>query len=347
VAAPTPADGLLRAGRQVSRPSAIFGSMTSPLHGGLGEPRPLDHWIKADASEDMGITLPAPFTAPAPADVIAALPAPLADPDDPAHTRTCKAQLTACRAALRNGDPDSAGEILGTTGLPDWSWVRAWYAGLIALAHHDAASAARYFGTAQHALPGELIPLLALGICAEIRRHPAQARQHYKTVADTAPALSAAAFGLARTCLQEGRRDAAVTAAERLAGELQSRELRSEHEARIAVVRLLAAVTEFSPPTEKNLEQPSEKDLEVAEGLVARLPVSVAVRSRLQAEILYGRSRITGDWRGLSEAVPGLAKLAGTRSDFFALIDLRNRLRSPVQWWWDRRFGKRRDTSAV
>lgn len=339
VAVPAPADGEAapRAVLRVARPSAIFGSMTDSLHGGLGEPRPLDHWINARAFAGQGITLAAPFTAPAPAAAVAALPTPLADPDDPAHTRACEAQLAECRAALRNGDSDRAGAILGGVGLPDWSWIRAWYSGLIALAHGDAASAADYVGTVRDMLPGELIPLLALGICAEIRGDPAEARRHYKKVADTAPAFGAAGFGLARTCLLVGERAAAVTAAERLAGELRSRELRSENEARIAVVRLLAAVTRFSRPT--------VTDLAKAEELMTRCPVGAEIH--LQAEILYGRSRIMGDWSGLSASIPDLARLAGTRSDFFAMIDLANRMRPRVQWWWQRSFRRTRDTSSA
>ncbi|MDG4858925.1 protein kinase, partial [Streptomyces sp. T-3] len=34
-------------GRRVARPSALFGSLTEPLHGGIGEARPLGHWIRA------------------------------------------------------------------------------------------------------------------------------------------------------------------------------------------------------------------------------------------------------------------------------------------------------------
>jgi serine/threonine-protein kinase PknG len=329
-----------RGARLVSRPSAVFGSMTEPLHGGLGESRPLDHWIQATMPGRQGITLDsAPFAAPTPSDAVTALPTPLADPDDPAHTRGCEVQLAQCRAALRDHDPDRAAGILYGTNLPDWSWILAWYSGLIALARGEALAAADYFGTVHNALAGELIPLLALGICTELGERQTEARQRYRTVADTAPALAAAGYGLARACLLDGQRAAAVTAAERLAGELHSRELRSENEARIAVVRLLASVTGSSLP--------DVKDLDRAERLTERLPVTAAERTRLHTEILYGRATISGDWLALSEAMPALARQAGTKADFFAMIDRANRLRPPVESWWKPGFRRTRDTSAV
>lgn len=68
--------------RQYTRASALFGSMTEPLHGGLGAARPLDHWVTADLGEDARLTLSAPFSSPSPRDMAAALPTPLADPDE-------------------------------------------------------------------------------------------------------------------------------------------------------------------------------------------------------------------------------------------------------------------------
>lgn len=325
--------------RRVTRPSALFGSMTEPLHGGLGAPRPLDHWTTARVSADRRLTMAAPFAAPALADAVAALPAPLADPDDRGMTQACETRLVRCRTALRHGDLNSAVGALSETGLPEWSWVRAWYRGLIALARGDARSATGHFIGVRDTLPGELIPLLALGLCAEIRDDLAAARQYYETVADTAPALGAAGFGLARTHLLAGRRAEAVAAAERLAGELQARELRFEHEARIAVVRLLAAVTESRVP--------AEEDLAKAQKLAEGLPVGIGPQIRLRAEIQYGRSSITGDWLALSEMIPDLAKLADTKRGFFALIDLANRLRPPLEWWWQRGLRRIRDSSTI
>lgn len=77
-----------QAGRRVARPSALFGSLTESLHGGIGEARPLGHWIRAGldgagpgeaaAGADGGVlTLPPPFSPPGPHAIAAALPIPL------------------------------------------------------------------------------------------------------------------------------------------------------------------------------------------------------------------------------------------------------------------------------
>lgn len=325
--------------RRISRPSAVFGSMTEPRHSGLGAPRPLGDWITARVTADGKLAMPAPFEAPASADAVRSLPAPLSDPDDPALTRGREARLVDCRTALRQGDLDDADGALTETRLPGWSWIRAWYAGLITLARGDAGTAAGHFAGVRDALPGDLIPLLALGFCAEIGGDLAEADRYYQTVADTAPALGAAGFGLARVRLLAGQRAAAVAAAERLATELRARELRFEPEARIAVVRLLAAVTESSVP--------AEADLARAQQLADEIPVGPGQRIALQAEIRYGRSCVDHDWLALSRKLPELAKLAGTRPDFFAMVDLANGLRPPVTWWWQRGLRRRGDRSAA
>lgn len=322
-------------GRRVARPSAIFGPMAEPLHGGLAAPRPLGHWINAQVSADGGLTLAMPFAAPAPGNVVAALPAPLADPDDPAPTQAGEANIAECRVALRRGEPLAAGRVLAETRLPVWSWVRAWYSALIALAEGDARTAADHFGTVRDALPGELIPLLALGLCAEISGEPTSACHYYQTVASTAPAFGAAGFGLARTLLLAGRRDEAVATAERLANELQAGELRIEQEARIAVVRLLAAVTET--------ELPAERDLARAQQVADGLRVGADLKIELDTEIQYGRSHVNGDWLALSEQIRALGPLADTQPEVFAMIDLANLLRPPVEWSWLHKFHRVRD----
>ncbi|HEU5384374.1 MAG TPA: tetratricopeptide repeat protein [Streptosporangiaceae bacterium] len=325
--------------RRISRPSEVFGSMTEPRHGGLGAPRPFGDWIAGRVTPDGKLAMAAPFEAPSAADAVRALPAPLSDPDDPAMTRGCEGRLMECRTALRHGDLDDADGALAETRLPGWTWIRAWYSGLIALARGDAGTAAGHFTDVRDALPGDLIPLLALGFCAEISGDLAEADRRYRAVADTAPALGAAGFGLARVRLLAGQRAEAVAAAERLATELRARELRFEPEARIAVVRLLAAVTESSVP--------AEADLGRALTLLDALKVGPGARIALRTEIRYGMSCLDGDWLALSEMLHELAKLAVTRADFFDMIDLAHELRPPVEWWWQRGFRRVRDRAAV
>jgi hypothetical protein len=130
-----------------------------------------------------------------------------------------------------------------------------------------------------------------------------------------------------------------VASATRLATELQARELRFQPEARIAVVRLLAAVTESSLP--------AEADLAKARKLVDELKVEPGPRIALHTEIRYGMSCVDGDWLALSQTLPELATFAVTRPDFFAVVDLANELRPPVAWWWQRGLRRRGDRSPV
>ena len=312
--------------RRIARPSAVFGPLTEPLHGGLAAPRPLGHWVGATTPAGDVLTLAAPFDAPAPADIVAALPTPLADPDDPAVPQASEASLIACRTALRGGEPAAARSALTEARLPAWSWVRAWYSGLITLASGDVHAAGGDFRRVRDALPGELIPLLALGLCEEISCHQPQALQCYQEAADSIPALSAAGFGLARMLLLAGRRPEAVAATERLASELQAGGLRSEQDAWIATVRLLAIVADCGAP--------AGRDLDRAQEIVDGFRMDPDVRTGLDTEIQYARSRATGDWLALSEQIRRLAPmLASTQPDYFAMIDVANRLRPAVERW--------------
>ncbi|MFC4031247.1 tetratricopeptide repeat protein [Streptomyces polygonati] len=321
--------------RPVQRASALFGSMTEPLHGGLGAPRPFDHWLTAGPSADSFLTLSAPFAAPAPGEVAKALPAPLADPDHPPAQGAAAGALAACRISLRRGDAEAAREALAAADLPPGHWLRSWYRGLIELARGDATRATEQFTGVRRALPGELIPRLALGLCAELRGDLQVAQLHYGTVFDTAPALGAAGFGLARVHLLAGRRAEAVAVAERLAAEF-----RFEREARIAVVRLLTAVLPIP-----GSDAPAAADLDRARGWVAGLEVDAASGAGLRAEIEYAQFVVAGDRLKLSEVVREVAGQAGTERDHTALVDLANRLRPPVVWGRGRR--RRRGRRAV
>lgn len=313
--------------RRVTRPSALFAPVTEQLHCGLGAPRPLGHWVAARPAPTGWLTMAEPFSWPRPADVAAALPAPLADPDDRELTPDRVALLADCRAALRRGDLPSADASLALAKLPTWSWAGAWHAGLIATASGDPDTASREFGVVREALPGELVPLLALGLAAEMDGRLDEAREHYTAVTSTVGAVSAAGFGLARTYLRDGQRANAVSAAEQLAEELKAAESRYERQARIAVIRLRAAAA-------LGTNLPAEADLAEAARLVAALGADAATEIALSTEIEYGRFLLAADRRlSLSKQLRSLATLADTRPDFFALVDLANQLRPKVSLW--------------
>ncbi|EGX56151.1 serine/threonine protein kinase [Streptomyces zinciresistens K42] len=310
--------------RQVARPSALFGSMPDALHGGLGTARPLAHWVEARPGEDGTLTMPAPFSSPGPGDIAAALPAPLSDPDAPDMAGSTRRALAESRLAVRRRDPQLAERALAAAGLPDWHWLHAWYRGLIALADEDPASAATAFTAVREAVPGELIPQLALGLCAELRGLRDTARAHYGAVFDTTPAVGAAGFGLARVRLLAGDRTGAVAAAVRLA-----QEFRHEREARVAAVRL--SVTVLDGPA---LAVPGGDDLERAGAGLDGLGLDGAAAAGLRAEIRYAHFLHHRDRERLSEAIRGLGPHAPTEREYVALVDLANRLRPPLRWGW-------------
>ncbi|GHG95769.1 tetratricopeptide repeat protein [Streptomyces lanatus] len=316
--------------RQVARPSALFGSMPEPLHGGLGAARPLAHWVEARPGEDATLTMPAPFSSPEPGDIAAALPTPLSDPDAPDMAGETSRALAQSRLALRRRDPMLAERTLAAAGLPDWHWLHAWYSGLIALARDDAGSATTAFTTVRTALPGELIPQLALGLCAELRGDLAAARSHYGAVFDTTPALGAAGFGLARVHLLSGDRTRAVGAAVRLA-----QEFRYEREARVAAVRLSVMI--LDGPAQP---VPNGDDLERAGAGLDGLDVDGAATAALSAEIQYAHFLHHRDRERLSDAIRELGPHAPTEREYVALVDLANRLRPPVRWGWSLQPGR-------
>jgi serine/threonine-protein kinase PknG len=317
--------------RQVARPSALFGSMPEPLHGGLGAARPLAHWVGAEPDEYGTLTLRAAFSSPEPGDIAAALPVPLSDPDDPGMADSAGTALAECRLALRRKDSALAERTLSAAGLPDWHWLHAWYSGLIALARADAPRAAAEFIQVRTALPGELIPQLALGLCAELRGDHAAARSYYGAVFDTTPALGAAGFGLARVHLLAGERAKAVATAERLA-----QEFRYEREARVAAVRLRAMV--LGGPSSH--PAPTEDDLERAGAALAGLSVDRTAAAGLRAEIRYAGFLRDHDRVKLSDAIRELAPHAPTEREYVALVDLANRLRPPLRWRGSGRRGR-------
>ncbi|MFF5858335.1 tetratricopeptide repeat protein [Streptomyces sp. NPDC012751] len=315
-------------GRQVARPSALFGPAPDPLHGGLGTARPLAHWVEARSDEEGRLRMPPPFSAPEPGDVAAALPAPLSDPDDSRVGAAAGHALAESRLALRRKDATAAARRLEAADLPGRHWLADWYRGLIELADGQPERAATVFTRVRRALPGELIPPLTLGLCAELCGDLVVARSHYGTVFGTTPALGAAGFGLARVLLRDGERARAVAVAERLAGEF-----RYEREARVAAVRLRVMVLPAPHPA------PTEDDVARARAALPGLDLSEAAAAALRAEIQYAEFLRTRERLELSDAIRALGPHASTERGYVALVDLANRLRPPLSWRWTRKRG--------
>ncbi|MDG4858924.1 tetratricopeptide repeat protein, partial [Streptomyces sp. T-3] len=269
------------------------------------------------------LTLPPPFSPPGPHAIAAALPVPLGDPDDSTVTEAATRQLAESRDALRRRDSGRAEQALAQARLPEGHWLHAWFSALIALVRQDVGGAAEQFTLVRGALPGELIPQVCLGLCAEHEGDYVAAESYYATAFGTTPALGAAGFGLARVTFRTKGPAPAV----RIVDEL-SQEDRFAPEARVAAFRL--SVAGLGPAA-------AVADLARARAELERLDVDDADHAALRAELNHAEFQYHGDRLALSEAVRDLARHALSERDYVALVDLANRLRPELDWRWHRR----------
>ncbi|MGW6357649.1 tetratricopeptide repeat protein [Streptomyces sp. NPDC055092] len=321
-------------GRRVRRASALFGSMDAALHGGLGAARPLSHWADAAVHTDrdagsVRLDLPPLFVTPSAPDIAAALPMPLEDPDDPTCGSAVKEQLAVCRALVGVGEPGRAREELDHVAVSEEHWLRHWYTGLIALLDEDLEGAEAQFADVRDTLPGELIPQLALGLCAESRGERTIARTYYSTVFTTAPALGAAAFGLARVQHQDGN----TVRATQVVSDL-TRETAFARAARIAEFRLCTALCAQQAANDRRRARDTGLAARARLLLLDLLRTDGANHAELGSELAHATFLLDGDRLGFSEAIRDLARGAPTEEAFFRLVDRANQLRpEPGPLW--------------
>ncbi|TDC41691.1 serine/threonine protein kinase [Actinomadura sp. KC345] len=212
-------------GRPRPAPSPLFGAEQHTA--GAETTAPTD----ADGTPAGGATPPilTPLEPPAAA---AALPVPLVHGSDPAAAflagltardpgdlaaalssapvASREVRFALVRVRIELDDLDGARRLLEEIAAeaPD-DWRVDWYRGVGALAGGRAAEAAAVFNDLYDLAPGERAPKLALAFCHEIMGDMAQADHFYETVWRTDPTHVSAAFGLARTRLAAGDRQAA------------------------------------------------------------------------------------------------------------------------------------------
>jgi serine/threonine-protein kinase PknG len=252
------------------------------------------------------------ITPPPIAEVIAGLPAPLADGTDPAAgylatlagleprqqadallgavggqagippavAASPETRLALIRALIAAGDVAGATARLAEMSAADPSdWRIAWYAGLCELASSRPERALAAFSAVYDELPGELAPKLAIAFAAEAAGDPATARHYFELVWVIDRSYVSAAFGAARACLDRGDRVAAIAAVAAVP------ETSSHHAAaQIAAVRLLVAGGDAVSAT----------DLRQADTRLGRLSLDDLRRQQLGVEIL----RAALDWVG-------------------------------------------------
>jgi serine/threonine-protein kinase PknG len=208
-------------------------------------------------------------TPPPAAEVIAGLPAPLADGTDPAAgylatlaglepaqqaqallgavtgdagvspdvAESQETRLALVRALIGTGDlPAAQAALAELSSSASADWRAAWYAGLCELAGGQPGRAATAFSAVYDELPGELAPKLALAFAAEAAGDLRAARHYFQLVWTIDRSYVSAGFGTARAYLASGDRVTAIAAVAAVP------ETSSHHAAaQIAAVRLLVA----------------------------------------------------------------------------------------------------------
>lgn len=265
----------LQFGEQLPESSTRFRASEAGLDAGLGAIPALDHWTGRPGGEPAALDV----SPPPPAQVAGALAEPVPDPEDgaallldtfppdapdrvarqwPRESRlgTPETALWLCRAYLRKGEQGEAeswlaeAETLLGERSAAYDWRIAWHRGVLHLSKAEVRQAGSCFEAVYRALPGEYVPKLALGHCAEHAADGSRGRamRFYEAVWARDFAHTAAAFGLARGHLAAGDRDAAVHV-------LDDVPATSRHydAARIAAVRVRAGLLHGRPPTPADL----------------------------------------------------------------------------------------------
>ncbi|HXT93599.1 MAG TPA: tetratricopeptide repeat protein [Trebonia sp.] len=221
----------------------------------------------------------------------------------------------------------------------DRDWRIRWHDGLIKLATNDPAAARADFDAVYRALPGEVVPKLALGLCQEYVGELAAAEQLYQLAWRADRSYVSLAFGLARTRIRLGDRTGAVTAVNEVPD--MSRHV---FPARVAAFRLLTGQAGKSA-------WPAEEDLAKAGDRLGKPPLGIVDlgaerHCRLRALLLAARLRLASQEAAakpraraeranadkarmaLEDCYRQLAKFATSQSQHTILVDLANRVRA-------------------
>jgi serine/threonine-protein kinase PknG len=257
-----------------------------------------------------------------------------------APERTVEVDLRLAHALIDAGELQQAEETLAEIEASDpWEWRVAWHRGTAELAREQPVAARAHFEAVYAALPGELAPKLALGVCAEGAGRPADAAEWYEVVSRTDPGYTTAVFGLARCRLACGDRAGALAAYERVP------ESSSSHvEAQTARIRCLIERDGTRPP--------EVADLQKAGACIEALPLGPTQRASLTADLLAsaltllegeaigeapdvqlaGHPLTERDVRlGLEGTYRSLARVAAGAGERIRLVDEANRVR-PRTW---------------
>lgn len=353
--------------------STVFAASAELIDGELSTVPPLERWTVTGDDEAASMAqpppdrlvasrLPVPYPvaedpatgflrqvrAPDPRSLIekinAEFPDQIADPPD-RDPASVEAALWRCRAFLELGDADSATGWLqraaGPLGLTTpRDWRIAWHHGLVELAGGRARAARTAFDNVYRALPGEIAPKLALGLCAERLGERDEAERHLSAAWLRDHLQASAAFGLARIALARGRRREAVE----LLDEVPAIS-RHFDAARVGAVRALSERLSGGPPTGAELREAAERLPHVhldggdpdgdarqrLTALVRHAALDAVRRGATPAvppgNVVLGAATEQGLRLLLERSLRALARQARTADDHGVLVDLANAVR--------------------
>jgi serine/threonine-protein kinase PknG len=253
-----------------------------------------------------------------------------------APERTIEVELRLAQALIHAQDWEQTRGLLAEVQQRDpWEWRAHWYSGVASLAQHFPIAARASFEAVYHAIPGELAPKLALGVCAELAGEPEAAAGWYEIVSITDSSYTSATFGLARCRLACGDRPGALAAYERVPESSSAYD-----EAQMARVRCLLG------------DGPGIAQLVAAAACIDALALDGEQHARLTAELLRSALALVGRDRsgedpdvtlaghalveselrfGLERTYRSLASVAATAHERIRLVDEANRVR-PKTW---------------
>jgi serine/threonine-protein kinase PknG len=238
------------------------------------------------------------------------------------------------RAHLELGDTHAAEAALAQEAENEGEgWRDWWWHGVVHLAEGDGDAASERFGLVVAELPGELPPLLALGVAGEVGGHEKVAADAYRVVASTDPSYVSGSFGLARILRRSGDRRRALEALSRVPGNSSSYQA-----ARVASFHTLIETTVSGAPSRDDLVAASEITLGITGDPLLRAEtrrdLMVAALELVQRDGPADDTRVGGVVleevpvrQAVEQSCRNLSKLAPTESERIRLIDEANRYR--------------------
>ena len=253
-----------------------------------------------------------------------------------APERTVEVELRLAQALVDARAWDDTQALLAEIERRDpWEWRASWYRGVAALTRGEPVAARASFEVVYHAVPGELAPKLALGVCCELAGEHDAAAGWYEIVARTDPSHATAVLGLARCRAARGDRAAALAAYERVPESSSSHDLAQTTRIRcllggapgLGELREAAAAIDALAIGGQRRRALTAELLRAALELVVRDPAAADPAATIAGQPLAERElRLE-----LERTYRALAAVAPRASDRVGLVDEANRVR-PRTW---------------